>query len=47
MYGRAAACALAVVRAAVEAMEPREFPIQDVGWDAYRLAAVRILGGGQ
>jgi hypothetical protein len=36
-----------VVRAAVEGMEPREFAIEAVGGDAYRLAAVRMLGGGQ
>jgi hypothetical protein len=44
MYGRAAAAALAVVRQAVEGMEPPEFLIDTVGWGAYRLDVLRMLG---
>lgn len=47
MYGRAAAAALAVVRQAVEGMEPPEFLIDGVGWGAYRLAVLRMLGGAE
>ena len=45
MYGRAAAAALAVVRQAVEGMEPP--PTDGVGGDAYRRAVLRMLGGAQ
>jgi hypothetical protein len=44
-YGRAAAAALAVVRQAVEGMEPPEVPIDGTGWDACQLAVLRMLGG--
>jgi hypothetical protein len=45
MYGRAAAAALTVVRHAIEGIEPPEFLIDDVGWGAYRLAVLWMLGG--
>jgi hypothetical protein len=45
MYGRAAGAALAVVRQAIEDMDPPEVPINGLGWLEYRLAVLRMLGG--
>lgn len=45
MYGRAAGAALAVVRQAIQDMDPPEVPIDGVGWVEYRLALLRMLGG--
>ena len=45
MYGRAAGAALAVVRRAIQDMDPPEVPIDGVGWLEYRLAVLRMLGG--
>ena len=47
MYGRAVAAALAVVRQAIEGMEPPESLIDGAGWDAHRLAVLRMLGGAE
>jgi hypothetical protein len=47
MFGRAAAAALAVVRQAVEGIEPPESLIDDVDWGEYRLAVLRKLGGAE
>jgi MoxR-like ATPase len=47
VYGRAAAAALSVVRHAIDGIEPPEFLVEDVGWDAHRLAVFRMLGGAQ
>ncbi len=47
VYGRAAAAVLAVVRQAIEGIEAPESLIDDVGWDAYRLAVLRMLGGAE
>jgi len=45
MYGRAAGAALAVVRQAIQDMDPPEVPIDGVSWVEYRLAVLRMLGG--
>jgi len=45
MYGRAAGAALAVVRQAIEEMDPPEVRIDGVGWMEYRIAVLRMLGG--
>jgi len=47
MFGRAAAAALAVVRQAVEGIEPPESLIDDVDWGEYRRAVLRKLGGAE
>ena len=47
MYGRAAGGALAVVRQAIEGMEPPESLTDGAGWDAHRLAVLRMLGGAE
>jgi len=47
MYGRAAAAALAVVRQAIGGLQLPRLLADDAGWEAYRLAVVRALGGAE
>jgi len=46
-YGRAAAAALAVVRQAVEELDPPESAADAEDWAAYRRAVLRALGSAE